>query len=174
MATDPPNAQTEQAFVALVEVMSAQLIPDLTAKLNDHTVDHQAAVDAALTQLSVIEKQVATVHATATRFGVNPTGPLGQRVIEMASAIWRARATLEDARKAAAEVKPAAAPAPPPPPPPPAAPPPYPITAEDVLKQLHDSTDPGQMMINAENAIIGERRAAIDGITERILNSYKK
>jgi hypothetical protein len=169
MAGNPPSGQTEQAFLALVASMNAQFIPDIAAKLNDHSLDDRAAFDAALTQTAAVEKQLATVHATATQFGVNPTGPLGQRVVEMAGAIRHARTTLEESRTALAEVKPAAAQAPPP-----APPPSYPITAEDVLKQLHESTDPSQMMLNAQSAIIAERRAAIDAITARTIDSHKK
>ncbi len=170
MAGDPQSARIEQAFLALVASMNAQFIPDIAAKLYDHSLDDRAAFDAALTQTAAVEKQLATVHATATQFGVNPTGPLGQRVVELAGAIRHVRTTIEESRKAAAEVEPARAPAPPPPPPPP----PYPITADDVLKQLHESTDPGQMMLNAQSAIIAERRAAIDAITARTIDSYKR
>ena len=122
MPTDPQHAQSEQTFLALVERMSAQLIPDLNAKLNDQSIDHLAAVDAAIAQTHEAEKELASIEATAAQLGVDPSGPLAQRVFDVTSAVRRARATLEAERQAAPAIAPIAPPVPP-----------YPITGEDVL-----------------------------------------
>jgi hypothetical protein len=162
MPTNPQAAQTEQTFLALVERLNAQFIPDLNAKLNDHTVDHVAAIDAALAQTHAVENELGSIQATANQLGADPGGALAQRVFEVSSAVRRARATLEGEREAATAAKPVA----------PAAPS-YPTTAEDVLKQLRSSTEPGQQLFNIESAAIDARRKAIDDTTARILASFK-
>ncbi|HEY0382724.1 MAG TPA: hypothetical protein VGC72_11030 [Candidatus Elarobacter sp.] len=163
MPADPQNTQMEQPLLALVERLNAQFIPDLNGKLNDHSIDHIAAVDAALAQTHDVERQLASIQATANQLGANPTGPLAQRVFDMTSAVRRARATLEAERKAALDIKAAVPP-----------PPSYPTTAEEVLKQMRESTAPGQMMFNIEKAAIEARRKSIDDISARIHDTYKK
>ena len=112
MPADPQSTQTEQTFLALVERMNAQFIPDLNAKLNDHSIEHVAAVDAVLAQTHAVESQLASIQATANQLGVDPTGPLAQRIFDITSAVRRARATLEAERKDALAIKPAAPPVP--------------------------------------------------------------
>ena len=181
MPPDPQVTQTEQTFLALVERMNAQFIPDLNAKLNDHSIAHAAAIDAALAQTHAVESQLASIQATANQLGADPTGPLAQRIFAITSAVRRARATLEEERKSALATKPVA-------PPRPSYPTtaeevlkqlhestaPYPTTADEVLKQLRESTAPGQMMINIDHDAIEARRKSIDDITARIRASYKK
>jgi hypothetical protein len=163
MPTDPQSTQTEQTFLAIVERMNAQFIPDLNAMLNNHGVEHLAAVDAALARTHDTDRELASIQATAIQLGVDATGPLAQRIFDITSAVRRARATLEAERKAVLDAKPATPP-----------PPSYPTTAEEVLKQLRESTAPGQMMINIENDAITARRKSIDDMTARIIASYKK
>jgi hypothetical protein len=162
MAANPQSMQMEQPLLALVERLNAQFMPDLNAKLNDHSIDHAAAVDAALAQTHDVERQLAQIQATANQLGADPTGPLAQRIFAVTSAIRRARATLEAERKAALDIKAATPP-----------PPPYPITADEVLKQMRESTAPGQVMFNIEKAAIEARRKSIDDISARIHDSYK-
>lgn len=162
MPTNPQAAQTEQTFLALVERLNGQFIPDLNAKLSDHSIDHVAAIDAALAQTHAIENELGSIQATANQLGADPGGPLAQRVFEVTSAVRRARATLEGERQAAIAAKPVAPPVPP-----------YPITGQDVLNQLHGSTAPAQQLFEIENAAIEARRKAIDDTTARILASYK-
>jgi hypothetical protein len=162
MPTDPQPAQTEQTFLALVERLNAQFIPDLNAKLSDHSIDHVAAIDAALAQTHAVESELGSIQATATQLGVDPGGPLAQRVFDVTSAVRRARATLEGEREAAVAAKPVVPPAPS-----------YPTTAVEVLNQLRGSTEPGQQLFNIESAAIDARRKAIDDTTARILASYK-
>ena len=71
MPADPHSTQTEQTFWALVERMNAQFIPDLNSKLNDHSIDHIAAVDAALAQTHAVESQLASIQATANLLGAD-------------------------------------------------------------------------------------------------------
>jgi hypothetical protein len=58
MSGDPQPTQTEQTFLALVERLNAQFIPDLNAKLSDDRGDHVAAIDAALAQTHACRKAI--------------------------------------------------------------------------------------------------------------------